>query len=321
MSFPISDYILEQTGASSARCVEVIQSLWSGYGEIVRYDLEGTSRSSVVVKRIAPPDRRNHPRGWDSNFSHARKIESYRVESNWYQYWSRRCDELCRVPDCLGIKNLEAELIIILEDLDEVGFRRRPDELNENDIQACLSWLANFHARFMNDKAENLWEVGTYWNLSTRPDEWDAMEDSLLKQSASLLDDRLNNACFNTIVHGDAKSDNFCFSELGGTVAAVDFQYVGGGCGMKDVAYFMGSCMDEKDCERDEQRYLNYYFKELKRALERYDKQLNFLDLEQEWRELFPIAWTDFYRFLQGWMPTHSKINSYTKRLAEDVLS
>ena len=317
----IVECVLEQTGASSARRAEVIQSLWSGYGEIVRYDLDGASYSSVVVKHIAPPDQSNHPRGWDTDYSHARKIESYQVESNWYHHWSSRCDEACRVANCLGIKTIGSESIILLEDLDKAGYALRLDDLNEDSIRACLKWLAYFHGCFMNDKPGTLWEIGTYWNLSTRPDEWAAMEDGSLKQAASRIDDQLNNVRFKTIVHGDAKSANFCFSESGKAVAAVDFQYVGGGCGMKDVAYFLGSCMDEDACERYEQQYLDYYFKELKQALYQYHKQLDFPELEQEWRELFPVAWTDFYRFLQGWMPAHPKINRYTRKLADQVLS
>ena len=43
-------------------------------------------------------------------------------------------------------------------------------------------------------------------------------------------------------VHGDAKVDNFCVGT--GAVAAVDFQYVGGGVGVQDVVYLLASCLD-----------------------------------------------------------------------------
>jgi Ser/Thr protein kinase RdoA (MazF antagonist) len=63
---------------------------------------------------------------------------------------------------------------------------------------------------------------------------------------AAVIDQVLNNCSYQTIVHGDAKLANFCFSKEG-AVSAVDFQYVGGGCGMKDVAYFLGSCLTGKE--------------------------------------------------------------------------
>jgi thiamine kinase-like enzyme len=67
-----------------------------------------------------------------------------------------------------------------------------------------------------------------------------------LKEAAPVIDEKLNTCAYKTFVHGDAKLANFCFAP-DGQVAGVDFQYVGGGCGMKDVAYFIGSCLNEKD--------------------------------------------------------------------------
>ena len=49
-------------------------------------------------------------------------------------------------------------------------------------------------------------------------------------------------------MHGDAKLANFLFTSDHSQVAGVDFQYVGGGCGMKDVAYLL-SCLDEDACD------------------------------------------------------------------------
>ena len=74
------------------------------------------------------------------------------------------------------------------------------------------------------------------------------MQNADLKKAAQGIDKRLQSARFQTLVHGDAKLANFCFSDVG-QVAAVDFQYVGKGCGMKDVAYFISSCFNEEDCE------------------------------------------------------------------------
>jgi len=40
------------TGASRARRDAVMQTLWSGYGEIVRYRREGAELASVIVKHV-----------------------------------------------------------------------------------------------------------------------------------------------------------------------------------------------------------------------------------------------------------------------------
>ena len=98
---------------------------------------------------------------------------------------------------------------------------------------ACVSWLAGFHAQNLNADPAGLWESGTYWHLETRPDELKRLDDPVLKQAASSIDQKLKDTKFQTLVHGDAKLANFCFSDDGNQVAAVDFQYVGGGCGMK----------------------------------------------------------------------------------------
>jgi hypothetical protein len=121
-------------------------------------------------------------------------------------------------------------------------------------------------------------------------------------------------------VHGDAKLANFCFSEDGTKVAAVDFQYVGGGCGMKDLAYFVGSCLYEEDCERLETKILDEYFRELKSAVSKQNLEIDWKDLEENWRSLYPVAWADFHRFLKGWSPDHWKINSYSEKITRKVI-
>jgi aminoglycoside phosphotransferase (APT) family kinase protein len=181
--------------------------------------------------------------------------------------------------------------------------------------------LANFHATFLGTTPNGLWETGTYWHLDTRPDELEALEDNALKKSAKLIDKKLQDSPFQTLVHGDAKLANFCFSKDGKSAAAVDFQYVGGGCGMKDVAYFIGSCLHEEDCARMESRLLDVYFGELHLALKAKNTPINFDDLEEDWRALFPIAWTDFHRFLKGWSPGRWDANSYSERVAKKVIS
>ena len=321
MNNHFTDLVLKSTGAKSLFKIETIQSLWSGYGEILRYGLKGSEFNSVVIKHVRLPTEKNHPRGWNTDLSHKRKIKSYHVEIAWYQQWSRLCSSSCRVPRCLAVESKNNEMFILLEDLDNAGFPLRHSQVSDKEIKACLSWLANFHAIFMNQKPDSLWEIGTYWHLDTRPDELQALQDKKLKQSAAAIDLKLQQSPFQTFVHGDAKLANFCFAKDGKSVAAVDFQYIGGGCGMKDVAYFIGSCLDEKQCQQQETELLDYYFKILKQALALHHKTINPDEIEQDWRALYPVAWTDFHRFIKGWSPGHWKINSYSERIAREVTS
>ncbi len=317
----LNQTILKATNASDAKEVEEIQTLWSGYGKIIRVALTGGSVNTVIVKNIVFPNQTNHPRGWNTNTSHERKVKSYQVEVEWYKNYSKACDENCKVPLCYGAESRGEDQVIVLEDLDAAGFPIRKSHLSKEEVKVCLKWLANFHATFMAVKPEGLWINGSYWHLATRPDELAAMDEGDLKRSASTIDKQLNNCRYQTLIHGDAKVANFCFNENLDKVAAVDFQYVGGGCGMKDVSYLMGSCLTEVECGRHEEELLNFYFSALEMALVKKEKALEFKDLEMEWRKLYPIAWADFTRFLMGWMPAHQKINGYSKKMVNKVLA
>jgi len=320
MNQQFQDIILAATGATALYEIEVIQSLWSGYGKIIRIGLKGCTNKSVVVKHVKLPEQTAHPRGWNTDLSHERKLKSYRVETAWYEQYSAMCSEDCRIPHCLALKHIDDEVLMVLEDLDQAGYPERLSSVSLTEINTCLSWLAHFHATFLHKTPDQLWNIGTYWHLDTRPDELKVMDDNALKAAAKAIDEQLQNSPYQTFVHGDAKLANFCFSEDGTRVAAVDFQYVGGGCGMKDVAYFIGSCLYEDDCEELEEQLLKTYFTALRQALEKMQPSINQDDLEQNWRELYPVAWTDFHRFLKGWSPDHWKINSYSERLAREVV-
>lgn len=307
--------------AANAAPGERIQSLWSGYGEIRRVHLTGCEVPSVVVKRVAPPTAAKHPRGWNTSRSHERKLRSYAVEGHWYSRWATECHGRARVPRCHGVQATEDGSLLVLEDIDAAGFPGRRLEAGDDDVLAGLAWLADFHARFLGVEPEGLWPTGTYWHLETRPDELAAIEDSSLRAAAPLIDARLEACRHRTFVHGDAKLANFCFAASSEGVAAVDFQYVGGGCGMKDVAYFLSSCMSERECEERAESFLAEYFENLRDSLVLSEQPVDADELEAEWRELYPFAWADFYRFLAGWSPGHWKIHGYSDRLTREVLA
>jgi len=205
--------------------------------------------------------------------------------------------------------------LMVLEDLDAAGFPLRKHGIGWEEISSCLKWLAEFHASYLGINPKGLWNEGTYWHLKTRPEELAELSDHKLKEAAPLIDQKLKNCTHQTFVHGDAKLANFCFGK-DHQVAGVDFQYVGGGCGMKDLAYFIGSCLSESECERLEANILDPYFNYLQAALG--DKNES---LETEWRSLYRVAWADFHRFLKGWSPGHWKINSYSERVTAEVIN
>lgn len=320
MRSDFKNYLLKVTRASSCEEVEIIQSLWSGYGKISRYQLMDSAMNTVVVKCISPSPSKSHPRGWNTDNSHRRKVKSYEVETYWYEKWNQLCSDNCRVPTFIGSFTERNDQYIILEDLN-AHFPIRKYQIDLSEVKVCLKWLANFHMTFLAHVPTGLWKIGTYWNLGTRPDEYEKIENETLKSKAHIIDELLNKCKFQTIVHGDAKLANFCFSENGERVAAVDFQYVGGGCGIKDVAYFLGSCLSSEYCELYESELLHFYFSELRKAVESTTKNIDFSALEHEWRNMYPIACTDFIRFLMGWMPDHQKVNDYNIKIMERVLA
>ena len=342
----IEDFISQTISCDSIIAVETIQTLWSGYGEIVRYRLEGqTCPASIIVKSIRPPKQTQHPRGWNTSASHQRKLLSYRVEANWYHAWSKMCDEDSRVPICYGLSSpdqvyaavdaydthspcieSDSAAIILLSDLDAEGFPMRHQRLTLEQAKVCIEWLANFHAHFMQDSPqdnwpEGLWKLGCYWHLGIREDEYRAMPDSSLKQSAHRLDALLSQTRFKTLIHGDAKVANFCFSDDSSRVAAVDFQYVGGGCGMRDLVYFIGGCLSEEACKQHHASLTRFYFLKLDQALINQRSAIIAKDIEQEWRPLFAVAWADFQRFILGWAPEHHKNNDFSRYITGQALN
>ncbi len=293
----------------------LVQNLWSNYGSLLRVN---NSQQSFIVKVIKIPDLSNHPRGWNSSISHNRKKKSYLIENNWYERYNYALKD-CYFPRLITSGTVNEEQFLILEDLQIAGYSPAPIDISES-IKLVIKWLASFHANYIMVAPKDLWKIGTYWHLQTRPEEFAVMDNSALKANAKQIDEKLNQAKYKTIIHGDAKLANFLFHKSENKCAAVDFQYVGGGVGVKDLAYFLSSVYEEDDLFKYEETNLDLYFSTLTEALasKMTTEQIN--DLEKEWRTLYSFAWCDFYRFLLGWSPGHYKINKYIKTKTQDAL-
>ena len=287
---PLLPRLAELVGVKALVVEAGLQSLSGGYGELVRLRVEGGAYKSAILKWARPPLQES------SSASHLRKCRSFDVEASFYREYSGRCDPACRVPRLLAEDKRDGEWLLLLEDLDAAGYPGRTRAPRARELSACLDWLAAFHGRFFGVEPQGLWPVGCYWHLATRAEEL-AVLTPAQQARARQIDRRLSESRYQTLVHGDAKPANFCFSPQGDGVAAVDFQYVGAGVGVRDVAYLLHGLTPEQS-----ERALDHYFSRLSSWLAPlWDADA----VEREWRELYPIALEDFERFLVGFHRRH----------------
>ena len=296
----VNDWVLAQTGASAILDSVLLQNLWGGYGELRRLHLQG--RPSLILKCVQPPAYER------ASVSDRRKRRSYEVEQAWYQ--GPAAHSQARLAACYGTESAGEIRLLLLEDLANAGFiPGRPPQ-----IGAGLRWLARFHASYLGSRPDGLGEQGSYWHLDTRQDEFQRMPEGELKQAAHGLDRILKEARYQTLLHGDSKPANFLWKNAE-EAAAVDFQYVGVGCGIRDVAYFLDCCLSYNGSENQAETWLDFYFQALRQA--RPDLPA---DLEAEWRRLYPVAWADYARFMQGW-GRPGPLDRYTQRQLQRALT
>ena len=280
-----------------------LRPLWAGFGELLRVQTHGAT-TIVKVSRA--------PAGAGRSFGDRRKLRSYEVELAFYRDFAPRSP--ARIARCLGHHAEPERTLLVLEDLDASGFSERRDvSMTSAERTACLHWLADLHAAFLGEAPRALWDEGSYWHLATRSDELARTADRRLVAAAPVLDAKLATARHRTIVHGDAKEENFCFT-ADARVAAVDFQYAGGGVGVRDVAYLLTGLG-----EVDEERGLEAYFARLGSQLRQ--RGVDASAVVAEWRDLYPIAWLDFQRFLAGWAPHHPLRDEATERRISHLLA
>ncbi|MEM6986635.1 MAG: phosphotransferase, partial [Pseudomonadota bacterium] len=269
------------------------------------------SGATAVLKWVDPYAPVQHPHGWHGDAGHARKLASYRVETAFYQSTGATPNTHWRVPACIASGCADdGQVRLLLEDLDAAGFAQRAHAGDHDALDACVTWLAAFHASHLNRAADTIWPVGCYWHLGTRADEWHAMPAGALKSHAAAIDTALNSARFQTWVHGDAKLANFCLNHNRTQAAAVDFQYVGAGVGVRDLMVLCASALDDSALTRHADSVLERYFERLRARLH---AGVAGAALEAEWRALWPFAWADYLRFLAGWSPGHTRNTAYAE--------
>ena len=289
----------------------LIQALWKGHGSVVRYT--APDGRSLVMKHV---ELRQDDSEADEGVE--RKRTSYIVERAFYDRFSSRLpSSSCRVPRLLAM----GSSYLALEDL--IDFPVRVNRIERHEQRPILSrvvkWLAEFHAVFLGEpKAQQgeLWECGTYWALATRQQELAGMDDSsFLKRRAAEFDAKLReDDSIMSLVHGDAKLANFCFSSDLQSVAGLDFQYVGRGCGVQEVVYLVANGVkDEKLALEWSDSIFDEYFSALISNSVDQDKV-------ERMRALVPFAAADYLRFLRGWAP-HRGAQPFLEKLVAPILT
>ena len=288
---------------------------------------------TYIVKTIRPPAQK---RGYDEG--HARKMLSYQVEANFYRDFAQalaREDAGCCIPKLFASSSRQESQgqTLVLEDL-SIRFpvlTERRGTLSDAQVNKSLEWLASFHAASWNIASsqdvtsfcpppstaieawagKGLWQQGGYHYLATRMDELesiDARHDPWgqlgLHASSDLpaaVDWCLNNPPDRTrlsLIHGDVKAANMAFSRDTSHMAMYDFQYVGLGLGVQDLAKFLTTSIPSRylNSADGEQQLLKTYHAALVQRLPRgYAYEMD--ELMRDW-ELALVSWV---RFLAGW--------------------
>ncbi|MCU7553952.1 ecdysteroid 22-kinase family protein [Alteromonas sp. ASW11-19] len=312
-------WVAETLNDPDIQHISEIQPLWSGYGTCVRF-YSPVNRRPLVAKVVMPATTAAHPKGWQSAHSHQRKLHSFAVETAFYTDIQPSLPAACATPPLVAHERRGEHFLLVMEDLAACGYTSVPRTLSVAQCHTVLKWLAEFHAHGLGSSAAKLWKRGTYWHLATREAEWHAMAEGPLKQYAREIADALHQCKWQTLLHGDAKVANFCFTPGMDDCAAIDFQYCGGGVGTQDVAYFLGSALSEADLLEHTDACLEVYFTHLDAAMTPKIPAAERQALYDEWQQAYSMACADFYRFLAGWSPQHKKINRDLKRHTHQAL-
>lgn len=168
----LSESELTQLDASKTR---QIATLWASYGSVSRlhFSTEDARPKTRILKLISPPNHSTSESDHQSE-SDLRKRLSYRVESNFYRFYSGFLHPDCHVSrfynsissnplstdsdsHSTSASSLQA---LLLSDLVQDGFPKMMESrglLNRDQTSVALRWLANFHACFFKfDKRQDV---------------------------------------------------------------------------------------------------------------------------------------------------------------------
>ena len=239
------------------------------HNERYRFTFEGDrgdAPESVVIKFPSPSEESRT----------AGASGGYRNEVRFY---TDLADDLSIVvPDCLygAVSDDSTSFTLVLEDLAPAKQGDQIEGAGDDQILLAVENLAGLHAPRWDDPtlADIGWlqssggEAVAYVEMFT-PIFIDRYKDRLSERARRVFEAfGARSAAWverepsvHTLVHGDYRLDNLMFASTSGgaPVSAVDWQTIGLGCGLRDVAYLLGNSSEPDDRRRHEPEALERY--------------------------------------------------------------
>ena len=226
----------------------------------------GDAPGSVVIKFPSPSEESRA----------AGASGGYRNEVRFYT--DLAADLSIVVPDCLhgAVSDDSTSFTLVLEDLAPAKQGDQIEGASDEQILASVENLAGLHAPRWGDTtlADIGWlrssggEAVAYVELFT-PMFIDRYRDRLSDRARMVFEEfGAKSASWierepatPTLVHGDYRVDNLMFATAfgGAPVTAVDWQTIGVGCGLRDVAYLLGNSAEPDARRRHEAEALERY--------------------------------------------------------------
>ena len=246
----------ETLASISAFKVETVGETAGFLGDICRvfltWSVEGAGPSSIIAK---------FPTLRASNLETGQGLLAYEREMKFYQHFSAECS--LNPPKFYGGADVsgEGDYLLLMEDLAGARFVSQLDVLSSADTLACVRSLAAMHAQYW--RAPKLGDSAGLYQFSDWAEIYEPVIRSgwpLFQQDFDvLIPDQMRpmfepgnaaaGAIFKyfcerrpkTLLHGDARIENFCFDADSGEARAYDWQLAAAGPGIYDLIYFFAN--------------------------------------------------------------------------------
>ena len=203
----------------------------------------------------------------------------YEREVRFYEVVAPRVD--IRVPGCMysAVDLDENTFILLLEDLTPVRMADQIAGMSVAEVETALVELARLHAPvwgdtsvtdlpWLNYGADQRDQLTAFSGmlfdmfLERYGRDLDDLTGSVIRQFRELVEPFTSREHHSvTVIHGDYRADNMLYDGHGGDVplVTVDWQTVGAGPGLLDVAYLLGTGLDPGDRAANEERLVRGY--------------------------------------------------------------